>query len=104
MESIARIVSTTPDIQTRVNCLMFDMEDASFSDPIIATHDTELHDYTIRKAEGVGWKSDEYEVEMLLGVREKVARDLARKDQRVRCGSTCHSCGMCRHISNIHSR
>lgn len=52
--------------------------------PIIATHDTKLHDYTIAKAKANGWTTDQYEFEMLLGVREDVARNLAKKGQRVR--------------------
>ncbi|MEM9438854.1 MAG: proline dehydrogenase family protein [Pseudomonadota bacterium] len=52
--------------------------------PIIATHDTALQDYAIRKAEAVGWTQSEYEFEMLLGVREDVAHSLARRGQRIR--------------------
>lgn len=52
--------------------------------PIIATHDTNLHDYAIAKAKANGWTTDQYEFEMLLGVREDVARNLAKRGQRVR--------------------
>lgn len=52
--------------------------------PIIATHDTRLHDYAIDRARANGWSAGEYEFEMLLGVREDVARDLARRGERVR--------------------
>lgn len=52
--------------------------------PIIATHDTNLHTFAIAQAEQNGWQSGEYEFEMLLGVREDVARGLADKGERVR--------------------
>ena len=52
--------------------------------PIVATHDTDLHDYAIAKAEAGGWPKDAYEFEMLLGVREEVARALAARGERVR--------------------
>ncbi len=52
--------------------------------PIIATHDTSLHDYAIAKASAEGWPKDRYEFEMLLGVREDVARALAARGERVR--------------------
>ncbi len=52
--------------------------------PIIATHDTALQDFTIETARANGWKAGEYEFEMLLGVREDVARALAAKGERVR--------------------
>ena len=52
--------------------------------PIIATHDTALQDYTIETARQNGWQPGEYEFEMLLGVREDVARDLAKRGERVR--------------------
>jgi len=52
--------------------------------PIIATHDTMLHDYAIEQARRNGWTPGEYEFEMLLGVREDVAKDLARRGERIR--------------------
>lgn len=52
--------------------------------PIIATHDTSLHDYTVERARQNGWKPGEYEFEMLLGVREDVASALALRGERVR--------------------
>ena len=52
--------------------------------PIIATHDTALQEYTIETARQNGWQPGEYEFEMLLGVREDVARALARSGERVR--------------------
>ena len=52
--------------------------------PIIATHDTRLHDHTIAVARRNGWEPGAYEFELLLGVREDVSRDLARRGERVR--------------------
>lgn len=52
--------------------------------PIIATHDTALHQYTIDEAQKNGWAPGEYEFEMLLGVRTDVARALAKSGERVR--------------------
>ncbi len=52
--------------------------------PIIATHDTKLHDFAIETARRNGWEQGEYEFEMLLGVREDVARNLAIKGERIR--------------------
>lgn len=52
--------------------------------PIIATHDTRLHDYAIERARRSGWAAGEYEFEMLLGVRGDVAQALARRGERVR--------------------
>ena len=52
--------------------------------PIIATHDETLHAFAINVARHNGWKAGEYEFEMLLGVRENVARSLAADGERVR--------------------
>ncbi len=52
--------------------------------PIIATHDTALHDYARRLATNNGWQPGEYEFEMLLGVRTNVAEALARAGETVR--------------------
>ncbi len=52
--------------------------------PIIATHDTKLHAYAIEQATANGWADDEYEFEMLLGVREDVAIALAAQGAKVR--------------------
>lgn len=52
--------------------------------PIIATHDTKLHDFAIETARRKGWKQGEYEFEMLLGVREYVAKNLAASGERIR--------------------
>ena len=52
--------------------------------PIVATHDTDLHEYAIARAEIGGWPKDGYEFEMLLGVREDVARALVARGERVR--------------------
>lgn len=52
--------------------------------PIVATHDTRLHEYTIRLAKANDWPDDSYEFEMLLGVREDLAKNLALRGQRVR--------------------
>lgn len=52
--------------------------------PIIATHDTALQTYAIKLARANGWQAGEYEFEMLLGVREDVARELSARGERVR--------------------
>ena len=52
--------------------------------PIIATHDTNLHDFAIEAARRNGWAQGEYEFEMLLGVREDVAGNLAAQGERIR--------------------
>jgi len=52
--------------------------------PIIATHDTQLHDFAIAAARENGWAPGRYEFEMLLGVRSDVAAALARRGERVR--------------------
>lgn len=52
--------------------------------PVIATHDTALHDFTIDVAKRNGWAQGSYEFEMLLGVREDVAQALSAKGERVR--------------------
>ena len=52
--------------------------------PIIATHDTVLHEHAIERARQNGWKPGEYEFEMLLGVRGDVANSLSRRGERVR--------------------
>jgi proline dehydrogenase len=65
--------------------LMFsrDARDAGFY-PILATHDNRLQAYALERAGAAGWRADEYEFEMLLGVRSDVAEDLARRGERVR--------------------
>lgn len=52
--------------------------------PVIATHDTNLQDFAIKTARRNGWTPGEYEFEMLLGVREDVAKNLAGQGERVR--------------------
>lgn len=52
--------------------------------PIVATHDERIHEFAIDVARRNGWKPGQYEFEMLLGVRSDVARDLARRGERVR--------------------
>jgi len=52
--------------------------------PVVATHDNRLHAHATGRAEANGWRPDEYEFEMLLGVRGEVAKALARQGQRVR--------------------
>lgn len=52
--------------------------------PIIATHDTALHEHAIAVARRNGWEPGSYEFELLLGVREDVSRALAAKGERVR--------------------
>lgn len=52
--------------------------------PIVATHDSNIHKFTIDVARRNGWKSGQYEFEMLHGVRSDVARDLVKRGERVR--------------------
>lgn len=52
--------------------------------PIVATHDTTLHDFALAEARAKGWQPGTYEFEMLLGVRGDVARALAQRGERVR--------------------
>lgn len=52
--------------------------------PIIATHDINLHEYAISVARKNGWQQGTYEFEMLLGVRESAAIELARRGERIR--------------------
>jgi proline dehydrogenase len=57
--------------------------DAGFR-PVIATHDDALQDHAIAQAEANGWRKDEYEFEMLLGVRGALAERRAREGHRMR--------------------
>ena len=57
--------------------------DAGFY-PIVATHDDKLHAHAIERAQKYGWRPDEYEFEMLLGVRGDLAARLAAAGQQVR--------------------
>lgn len=52
--------------------------------PIIATHDDKLQAYAIEQARQNGWGLDQFEFEMLLGVRTDVAERLAQDGHRVR--------------------
>lgn len=52
--------------------------------PIIATHDTRLHDFAREQAAANGWQPGDYEFEMLLGVRADVSTALAAAGERVR--------------------
>ena len=48
------------------------------------THDDGGQQFAIDLARRNGWKPGQYEFEMLLGVRSELARDLARREERVR--------------------
>lgn len=52
--------------------------------PVIATHDSALHTEAIALAQAHGWRADQWECEMLLGVRTDAARALAARGVRVR--------------------
>lgn len=52
--------------------------------PIFATHDDGAQQFAIDIARRNGWKPGQYEFEMLFGVRSGLARDLARRGERVR--------------------
>jgi proline dehydrogenase len=52
--------------------------------PVVATHDTTLHDLAIGLARKHEWPLGHYEFELLLGVRPRVAESLVRRGERVR--------------------
>ena len=52
--------------------------------PIFATHDDAIQQFAIDLARRNGWKPEEYEFEMLLGIRTDLGRELARRGERVR--------------------
>lgn len=52
--------------------------------PIFATHDDRILNTLLPIAHANGWKPDEYEIEMLLGVREPYQRRLAAEGYTVR--------------------
>jgi proline dehydrogenase len=52
--------------------------------PIIATHDDQLQAYAQARARAEGWRATDYEFEMLLGVRQTLAENLAQRGVRVR--------------------
>ncbi len=65
--------------------LMFsrDARDSGFY-PSIATHDEALQRYAAKRAAENGWPDDAWEIEMLIGVRDKLAASLAATGRRVR--------------------
>ncbi len=65
--------------------LMFsrDSRDSGFY-PSIATHDEALQRYAAKRAAENGWPDDAWEIEMLIGVRDKLAASLAATGRRVR--------------------
>jgi proline dehydrogenase len=52
--------------------------------PIVATHDTRLHEFALAVARRGGWVQGQYEFEMLMGVRPDVSIALANSGERVR--------------------
>ncbi len=52
--------------------------------PIFATHDDRILKILLPVAQANGWKPDEFEIEMLLGVRESYQRELAAAGYTVR--------------------
>jgi proline dehydrogenase len=52
--------------------------------PIFATHDDRILNIVLPVAQANGWEPGEYEIEMLLGVREDYQRELAAKGYTVR--------------------
>lgn len=80
--------TTQADIKAnyrRVVELMFSAEaKAQGFYPVVATHDHRIHGFALDLARRNGWRPGQYEFEMLLGVRSDVARDLARRGERVR--------------------
>ena len=69
----------------RLIALMFSRQarDAGFY-PSIATHDDALQRFAAERAAANGWPDDAWEIEMLLGVRDKLAAALAASGRRVR--------------------
>ena len=79
---------TQPEIKAnhrRLIDLMLSREarDAGFR-PVIATHDDRLQDHAVARAEAAGWRRDEYEFEMLYGVRGALAERRVREGHRMR--------------------
>ena len=70
-------------LRTCLRALGPQMKDAGHR-PIFATHDDEILATLLVVAEDNGWQKDEYEIEMLLGVREKYQRELAQQGYTVR--------------------
>lgn len=66
-------------------CLMFSKtaKESGFY-PIVATHDAAIQDFALAQAQKNGWEQGRYEFEMLLGVRENLAQDLAKNGERIR--------------------
>ncbi len=52
--------------------------------PIFATHDNRMIDYINKQAHEMGWKKDEYEFEMLLGVRVDYQKELVNNGYKLR--------------------
>jgi proline dehydrogenase len=52
--------------------------------PILATHDEPMLDVLLPVVRSHGWQPDEFEIEMLLGVREALQRRLANEGHTVR--------------------
>jgi proline dehydrogenase len=52
--------------------------------PIVATHDTWLHEHALECAARGGWAAGSFEFEMLFGVRTDVAQALAKNGHKVR--------------------
>ena len=52
--------------------------------PIVATHDDKVQEFALSEARMNGWEPGTYEFEMLLGVRKNLARQLAKRGERVR--------------------
>jgi proline dehydrogenase len=52
--------------------------------PVVATHDRAIQDHARNRAAANGWKQGEYEIEMLMGIRDEWARKLAHAGERVR--------------------
>ncbi len=52
--------------------------------PIFATHDNRMIDYINKQAHEMGWKKDEYEFEMLFGVRVDYQKELVNNGYKLR--------------------
>lgn len=52
--------------------------------PIFGTHDDGIHEELIDCAEANGWRPNEFEIEMLYGARDDVARELVESGHRAR--------------------
>lgn len=77
-----------PDIKANymklVGMMLSDKAKNSGFYPVFATHDDMLVEKIIKLANEKGWGNQDYEFEMLFGVRGNYQRELAKREQKVR--------------------